>query len=230
MVLPRYLAMTREEIETTPALPDHPAWMACHFSPYGTGLSNLPPVLPAGSMVILNDRIPIGGHDLRLILNQLQQLPGDCLLLDFQRPEDPETASLTALILREFQRPVGVSHLYAPKGDCPVLLPPPPPDEPLETYLQPWQGRELWLELGLSRMCWHITPNGAQKRPLEHIPAAGMEDRALCCHYRIDPSPQQADFAIWRTREDLDVLLEQAPALGVTRTVGLWQELVPADQ
>ena len=49
------LAMTAAELGAAP-LPSHPAWMACHFSPYSTGLTNLPPKLPQDSLLILNDR------------------------------------------------------------------------------------------------------------------------------------------------------------------------------
>jgi hypothetical protein len=73
------------------------AWMACHFSPYGTGLSNLPPNLPANAMVILNDRTPIHGHDSKEILCQLNNLTPHCLLLDFQRQAVEETAAPAAL-------------------------------------------------------------------------------------------------------------------------------------
>ena len=48
MAIGRYFAMTAAEIRGCSALPAGIAWMACHFSPYGTGLSNLPPELPEG--------------------------------------------------------------------------------------------------------------------------------------------------------------------------------------
>jgi hypothetical protein len=89
MVLPRYLAQTREEFAVCPSLPEHPAWMACHFSPYGTGLSNLPEALPKGSLLILNDRTPVFGHDPLQVAAQLEEsvvrLECSGILLDFSQ-------------------------------------------------------------------------------------------------------------------------------------------------
>lgn len=63
MEIPLFLAMTAAEFRIAAEIPAHPAWMACHFSAYGTGISNLPRELPAGAMLMLNDRTPICGHD-----------------------------------------------------------------------------------------------------------------------------------------------------------------------
>ena len=52
MAITPFLAMTAAEIEHSTPLPPNVAWMACHFSPYGAGLSNLPKNLPAGSLLI----------------------------------------------------------------------------------------------------------------------------------------------------------------------------------
>ena len=85
-----YLAMTPAEFNSVSQPPPDFAYMACHFSPYGTGLGNLPTVLPPKSLLILNDRTPIKGHDPDLVLETIEQLtensPCDGLLLDFQRP------------------------------------------------------------------------------------------------------------------------------------------------
>ena len=74
MTLPMHLAMTAAELACCDSLPSHPAWMACHFSPYGTGLSNLPEHLPEGALLILNDRTPVFGHDPQVICAQLHQI------------------------------------------------------------------------------------------------------------------------------------------------------------
>ena len=47
MGLPLYLAMTAAELSAAEALPRKMAYMACHFSLYGTGLSNIPEQLEA---------------------------------------------------------------------------------------------------------------------------------------------------------------------------------------
>lgn len=225
MVLPLYLALTAGEFTACSSLPDHPAWMACHFSPYGTGLTNLPPALPEGAMVILNDRIPIGGHDPERILAQLRDLAPGVLLLDFQRPGIPETEALVRLLQRSLDLPVGAAEPYGAVADGPVFLSPVPPDVPPEVWLSPWQGREIWLEAALGGLVWRITENGATPRSLDAAPESGQTDSDLCCHYQISSGERQVDFSIWRTREDLHDLLEKAAALGVARAVGLWQEL-----
>ena len=105
MALPLYLALTAGEFQNCSPLPEHTAWMACHYSPYGLGLSNSPRQLPEGAMLILNDRIPISGHDPQRIADQLQQtleqLSCDSLLLDFQRPDKAETAGLCRLLAQQ---------------------------------------------------------------------------------------------------------------------------------
>jgi hypothetical protein len=73
MGLPLNLAMTASEIAGVCPLPKDFAWMACHFSPDGEGLTNLPDYLPDGSLLILNDSIPCGDHDIRHISKQLQE-------------------------------------------------------------------------------------------------------------------------------------------------------------
>ena len=70
-----YLAMTPAEFNSVSQPPPDFAYMACHFSPYGTGLGNLPTVLPPESLLILNDRTPIHGHDPQRIFDQLKDVP-----------------------------------------------------------------------------------------------------------------------------------------------------------
>ena len=148
MALPLYLAQTAAEMAGNP-LSGSCAYMACHFSPGGRGLSNLPEMLPTGAMLILDDSSPMDGHDPALILDQLAELIArhrcESLLLDFQRTNIREQQELAKLLADTLPCPVGVSELYAHGLSCPVFLPPVPPDRPLSDYLQPWQGRETWL-------------------------------------------------------------------------------------
>ncbi len=199
--------------------------MACHFSPYGTGLTNLPPALPPGAMVILNDRVPISGHDGPLIAEQLRRLEPRCLLLDLQRPDTEETRALVRILTEAPSCPVGVAEPYGAGLDCPVFLPPPPLDTPLEEHLLPWRGREVWLEAALGGCTYRVTEQGCTVHPLGQVPDNGHRDADLFCRYRVCPAEDHADFHLWRTREDLDQLLEKAEAHGVTKAVGLWQEL-----
>ena len=228
---PLYLAMTAAEFSACDKLPPFPAWMACHFSCYGTGLSNMPETLPDGAMLIVNDRTPVLGHDPDLIASQLTQMAEqwqlDSILLDFQRQGYAETAAIARAILEAHPCPVGVSDRYATELTCPVFLPPPPMDCPLDVYLAPWRGREVWLEAALGCQTITVTESGSQYGPVlsEEGKPPRFEEPLLMCHYRIDLTPNQADFTLFRTRTDLDKLLQAAEKLGVTKAVGLYQEL-----
>ena len=230
MALPLYLAMTATEMRGNVPIPDKFAYMACHFSPYGTGLSNIPQALPSGSMLILNDRIPVCGHDKHLIANQLADLTDrcscECILLDFQRPDVKETAELAEFIFQTLSCPVGVSLPYAGKTDCPVFLPPVPPDVPIGEYLVPWGGREVWLEAALDGQVITVSESGSSTAPLFpwERPEEGQQDAVLHCRYLIHMG-NDVRFTLFRTPENLDALLAEAETLGVTRAVGLWQEL-----
>ena len=227
MALPLYLAQTPWEM--TGNLPDFPAYMACHFSSGGQSLSNLPKTLPPGAMLILDDSMPMDDHDPLQILAQLTDLltQQDCesLLLDFQRPQIPAQQELAKLLCDTLPCPVGVTELYAGDLPCPVFLPPAPPDMPLSDYLAPWKGRDIWLEAALDGMEFTLTERGCTATPLPDFPESGFPEEKLHCHYRIQRIPETAIFQIWRTPEDLRALLSEAEGLGVSRAIGLWQEL-----
>ena len=227
-----YLAMTAGEFAALSSLPPYIGWMACHFSPYGTGLSNLPVSLPAGSLLILNDRIPICGHDPDRIAGQLLQLceANQCsgILLDFQRSDIPETAALTALLARSaFPCPLSVSEPYASHSPGPVFLSACPHHISLEDHIAPWQGRELWLELARDAETITLTQSGAVTHglPFGEIPAGGFEEQKLHCHYAVETTPSVARFTLWRTRADLEELAREAAGLGIHTLVGLYQDL-----
>ena len=226
-----YLAMTAAEIASSAALPAKTAWMACHFSSYGTGLSNLPDSLPAGSLLILNDRTPWRNHDPGHIADQVEECLAalDCrgLLLDFQRPGCPEVAQLSELLSGRLRVPVGVSEPYAAGLNCPIFLPPVPLQRPLADHLAPWQGREIWLELALDSEEILLTPEGCTVTPLLpwDAPDITHRDSALHCGYSLKLKENSAGFTLSRTREDLDAMLKEAANCGVTTAVGLWQEL-----
>lgn len=225
-----YLAMTPQELAVFPA-PRHLAWMACHFSPEGDGLCDLPEQLPPGSLLILNDRLPVGNHTPERILPVL----ADCaaklgcsgLLLDLERPWNEKTAGLVRRLCEALPCPVAVSEQYANGLDCAVFLSPIPPDASVKDILHRWQGRETWLETALVGQCMRLTPLGCRREPLPApvIPAEGFPEDRLHCHYQIETAEDAAVFTLWRTREDLDALLAEARSLGVTAAVGLYQEL-----
>ena len=130
MVCPLYLALTAAEFQHMPQFPPNTAWMACHFSPYGDGLSNIPDALPAGCMLMVNDWLPVRKHSPERVAQQLkdtvEHLAISRVLLDFQRPGNKETVAIVKRVLETLPCPVGMALPYARKG-FPVLLPPVPP-------------------------------------------------------------------------------------------------------
>lgn len=230
MALPFYLAMTAGELLGNKSLPRELTYMACHFSPYGTGLSGCPGELPEGSLLILNDRTPIWGHDKNEIGAQLSDMATSWnlrgVLLDFQRPGLEESAALAAHLVDSLPCPVIVSEGYAGELDCPVLLPPVPLDETLTEYLSPFQGREIWLEMAMDGLEILLTKDGARRTALPYPAFDGREfaDEVLHCHYHIEAEKDAARFSLRRTREDIENLLRDAEGCGITAALGLWQE------
>ena len=254
MPIPRYLAMTAAEMAGCTALPRQVAWMACHFSSSGKGLSNLPRWLPADSLLILDDSIPMQGHDLQQIAVELgaclERLQCVSLLLDFQRAGEEQTRKLVEHLqcvglLLDFQRageeqtrklaeylyeslpfPIVVSDTYAEGLNCGVFVSPTPPDEAMASRLSPWKGREIWLDTTMEGLEILLTEEGATSTPLPpwERPEGSFEEKRLHCHYRISLEENSAAFTFWRTKADIEAQLAEAEALGVTAAVGLFQE------
>ena len=226
-----YLAQTAGELHGNIHTAEKTAYMACHFSLYTTGLSNVPEALPTGSMLILNDQIPICGHDPHRISGQLQETAErfscDSLLLDFQRPGNKETAQLCHLLSAEMDCPLGISHHYANDLDCAVFLPPPPLDMPLTEHLKPWNNRKIWLEAALEAAEFTITADGCKVVPLpyEHHLEETFIEEILHCRYRCEVDSEKIRFWLYRTIDQLEALLEEASTLGIEKSIGLYQQL-----
>lgn len=231
MVLPLNLAMTPSEIATAPVLPERISWMSCHFCTYTEGIANIPEALPEGAMLILTDRESCTGHSPDLTAQQLLEAVGrlgcESVLLDFQRPWEPEADAMVKTIARELPCPVAVTEAFAAGLSCPVFLSPCPLHMPLEAYLQPWQGREIWLEAALCQEQITVTAEGATVSPVypvQHLDG-GFYDERLQCRYYTACSGDCITFSLFDTAETLKEKLNAAKALGVRRAVGLWQEL-----
>ena len=231
MAIAPFLAMTAAEIRNISVMPEKIAWMACHFSPYGLGLSNLPKALPSGSVLMVDDVTPPHGHDPGVLAEQLAKCveKWNCIgvLLDFQRGGCEETKAITEYLADVLPCPTVVSEAYAQNLACPVFLPPVPPSVSLKTYLEPWQGREIWLELGLEGEMLTLTESGCNvtSLPYPDLDAQGFVEEKLCCHYQIAANEKSARFTLWRTKKDISKLLDETIRLGITNTVGLYQEL-----
>ena len=231
MVIQPFLAMTAAEMRICSRFPEKIAWMACHFSPYGLGLSNLPKELPPGSLLIVDDITPPHGHDPVLITKQLtkcaESLQCCGILLDFQRQGCEETQAIAKYLTAALPCPTAVSECYAQELDCSIFLPPLPPSVALQAYLTPWKNREVWLELGADGEKITLTEKGAESSilPYSGLEIAGFNDEQLHCHYKIETNENAASFTLWRTKKDFEQLLEEAKTLGVINTVGLYQEI-----
>lgn len=231
MALPVYLAMTAAEMRDFSSLPPRCAWMACHFSSYGLGLSNIPRQLPQSSLLILNDRTPVREHDPQLIALQLkdavEDLGAEGVLLDLQRPENPQTAAVVRGVVQTLSCPVAVTQCYAEDLPCAVFLETPRPYHPLSRQIKKWEGRELWLEAAFNGGSVTVTKEGSR-----YCPDGSFADdstvysaEALYCHYAIKKAGDCVVFSFRRTADDLRSLLKQAESLGIRRAVGLYQEL-----
>ena len=231
MVLPLNLAMTAAEMSSADVFPEKIAWMACHFSPYSLGITNIPAELPRGAMLILNDRFPCQGHSPGLAAQQMAEavdrLECESVLLDFQRPPEPEAEAVVQAVVDSLPCPTAVTGQYAGKLTCPVFLSPGPLHKAPADWLSPWQGREIWLEAALCQEVVSITEKGAAFST--QFPPDGLDggffDETLCCNYRTEMLENEIRFTLFDTRESLEKKLEKAHRLGVTRAVGLYQEL-----
>lgn len=231
MAIEPILAMTAAEMRNISALPRKIAWMACHFSPFGLGLSNLPQTLPAGSVLMVDDITPPDRHDPAFIAKQLTQcaeaLQCSGILLDFQRAGCAENQVIAKHLVSALPCPVAVSEPYAKDLDCPVFLPPVPPSVALEAHILSWAGREIWLEIGLEEEVLTLTEDGCKVTSLAYpdLSAVGFEEETLHCHYQITVNEKSARFTLWRTKEDYQNLLKEVESLGILHYVGLYQEI-----
>lgn len=219
-----YLAMTAPELSQFHN-PAGCAYMACHFSPYGQGLSGLPDSLAENSMIILNDRIPFLHHNCPLIAAQLNSLPCDSLLLDFENMESDAANELIHEILSTVKVPVGVSAKYASAHSCAVFVGPMDADCDPFAAIRHWNNREIWLDLSPGCVCCRVTAQGCNRMKEAFPPRAGMHhDSKLFCHYSIELKDAEAIFHLHREWDDARGIVEEGKSIGITRGIGLFQE------
>ena len=230
MAIKTYLAMTAAEFESTSKLPESIAWMACHFSPYATGISNVPPSLPENSLLILNDITPIHNHDPEIIGFELRQciekLHCCAVLLDFQRLPDPELNKLTEHLIGVLPCPAVLPESLALQFHGPVFLPPCPLYTPLQEHIQNWKDREIWLEIANNPSKIVINKHGTHFIP-DDYPESYQKcytNPKLNCHYTVAKTLQDVTFHLWRIDEDWKSFLNHAHELGISNFVGLYQE------
>lgn len=226
-----YLAMTAAELSSLPELPRYVAYLGCHFSSSGQGLSNLPVSLLPGTMVVIDDLMPPQCHDPKLIAEQLTQLVTNMevsgFILDFQRPNTPESETIATYLMQALPCPVGVTPGYAEGLNCPVFLPPPPLHTVLEKHIAPWKGREIWLEAATDTCEIIVTREGGtySQIPDKPLEEPSFYDAALRCRYHTEISEDHAVFTLHRGKQELFSLLQEAQSLGIKCAVGLYQQL-----
>ena len=217
--------------ESKKARPNRVCFMACRFSPYSTGLTNLPTELPPNSMLLLDDSMPPTDHDPKTVIGQLGELVRQfsvCgVLLDFQREKTEVSKAMADAILQALPCPVAVTEDYARDLGCAVFLSACPANVALEKHLQSWK-QGVYLEIAPGRMQITLTEKGAEQAflPVGETGTLSFRDDRLCCHYKTEVSQNRAVFTLQRNKEDLEKLIKKAQDLGVIGTVGLYQELV----
>ena len=229
MAIPICLAMTAAEFAICKEVPSFAGWLACHFSLSGPGLSNIPTVLPSGSVLLLDDSNPFNGHSTEIIAEQLietvKSLQCRSVILDFQRSGIPEVKNLADSLCSTLPCPVIATPEYA-SDKMPILLPPCPLNKQLSEHIKPFQGQKIWLEIAQDGLQLRITKDGCRA---ESVSFAADRDfphweKELHCHYRITKSENDLIFHLQRTWDDLDALLAEAENLGIKCAIGLWQE------
>ena len=201
MVLPLYLAMTPLEFRPIP----HAAYLLLE-----------PSEVPPGVLPVVTDRSSL---DRQWLLHICQGREG--VLLDFERPATTEVRA----IIRDLPCPAAAPPGYADEG--PVFLPPAPLHVPMEEYLAPWKGREIWLEAAVQSQTIAVTAEGSTVSPpcTNADLTDGFYSETLRCRFTQNFSENQAVFTIFDTPETLKMKFRHATNLGVTRFVGLYQEL-----
>ena len=222
-----FLAMTTTEFAEFQ--PPKTAYMACHFSPYGKGLTNLPRDLPKGSILLLDDSTPPCGHDAKITAEQLCQLTEQfspvAILLDFQGERTTESTAMAEHLVHTLPCPVAVTEQYAKALGCSVFLSPLPANKALGEYLAPWNKQGVYLEIAPAAVQVTVTRSGSSAIPIPFAKGLPLSDKRLLCHYRTESFPERAVFTLSRTKEDLAALVQQAKDMAVLGCIGLYQEL-----
>lgn len=231
MDLSIYPAFAGAELEAMLRYTGKTAWLGCHLSAYGNGITPLPAALKHCDLLVLTDEMPPDGHDPKEVASELwsqaKTLGCERILLDFQRPPSEESMQIIHCVLEKAFVPVGVTPKHAQQLSCPVFLPPPPLWTPLEEAISPWTGREVWLEIAPESGCVTLTKDGSSYAPSETKPDYPFTDHRLCLSYKTEVYANKASVFLHRGISNLPCWLKQADTLGIRAAVGLYQQLSP---
>jgi len=229
MSIPVFLAMTAWEMAKENPPLSSCGWMACHYLP-GGGLTDFPQALPPGSVILVDDSVLPHKQSTSQILSELtcciHRFSPRAIVLDFQKNDLPENREL-AKETQSLPCPVIVSEKYGKDINCPILLPPIPPHCPPKDYLNPYAGREIWLEISLESQALTLTKDGCREESCrKHDTPLPFYDAQLFTHYGIACDDDAAVFILRREWSDLQKLLEEAKQYGVNAALGLYQEFM----
>lgn len=232
MSIPLFLGMTAAEIRNCSALPSHLAWMSVHFSMSGDGITNIPSSLPDGSLIILDDQTPWGGHSAEKVCTQmvslLTQFHAYGLLLDFERPLTPQTLLLTkalSVCCKELNLPMAAPKAYAEDLDIDVFMPPLSCLSPADTLYLP--GKKIWLDASPTASLLHITEHYTESRgdfPSSKDPSKVFSDPTLGCKYYSEPARDGVLVHLYHTPETISRILQELSPEKVPLAIGLWKE------
>ena len=233
MSIPLFLAMTASEFFQNGENPQNLAWMSAHFSPSDSGLSNLPPALPTGSILILDDQIPWTDHDMERVCQELTRVllrdKAYGLLLDFEREPCEQTlllASAAAQCCREIGCAIAMPEVYRGDGDAACFLPPLPCTVPVDTVNLP-RG-PIWLDAAPTGAVARI---GSEAVSITHADPGELallakthsvfRDPTLGCRYYSYRSGEEVVVSLFDTPGTVWEKLEQLP---IELAIAAWRE------
>lgn len=194
MSIPLFLAMTATDFSFTRKKPEQLAWMSVHFSQSNGCLSNLPPSLPPGSLIILDDQIPWNDHDLERICQCLTRLlvrdRSYGLLLDFEREPCQETLTLAKALTQcclGIGCRIAMPRSYLTEGAA-CFCPPIPCNESWSE--KDFSGGPVWLDVTPTAVLAEISSKGVRIDPADPHELNGwaknnsvFRDPTLGCFY-----------------------------------------------
>lgn len=207
--------------------------MSAHFSPSDSGLSNLPPALPTGSILILDDQIPWADHDMERVCQELTHVllrdKAYGLLLDFEREPCEQTlllARAAAQCCREIGCAIAMPEAYRGDTEGACFLPPLPCTVPVDTVNLP-RG-PIWLDAAPTAAVARIGSEGVSLTPADplELSARGKKhtvffDGSIGSFYYSRQADREVEAFLYDTPETIEKKLERLP---IALAIAAWRE------
>lgn len=234
MSIPLFLAFTAEEFSQKVPFPAKTAWMSVHFSPNGSGLTNLPPQLPQGSLILLDDHIQWANHSIERVCQELvtvlQRTESIGLLLDFEREPTAETLLLTKALGRCCKE-LGVALSAPPKyllEDDTTLFLSPFPCSIAPENIDPQ--RKVWLDISpvchsirISKDCTIGSPAPYTRAGIPNSQEVYW-DEDLLCNYYSEADGDDIRITLFRDATSAAKLLNRLNPAKIQLAIGLWRD------